>query len=332
MDKKTGLFFWGLSLAFVLILTSSAAYGAAAGRQPIKATFAGSSPGGVWYMVMSGVSETISKSFPGSSITVIPGEGVSNVTRVAQNQAEIGLTHSAIAASALTGVDPFKQKFDNIATIAALYPSVLQFVVAKKTGVTSFDQFFTKKLKLKISVDSPGSTGELAFKRTIAEYGITYDMIKGWGGDVLFKNMGDSSDMVSDGRLDGFSTMTLSPASPFQEAALNKELVMLPIPPAIVDKLVQKHGYGKGSVAANAYKFNPTEITTIASYTVIIVPKNAPDALAYNIALSMKENFDYLKSVHVAMKDLKIEQLAQNLGAPLHKGAEKYYREIGALK
>ena len=148
---------------------SQAAYGAPAGRQSLRATFAGSSPGGVWYMVMSGVTEAIGKSFPGSSITVIPGEGVSNLTRVAKNQAQIGLTHSAIAAAAIMGKDPFKEKFENVATVASLYPSLLQFVVTKKSGIKSFDDLVAKKPRIRISVDAPGSTSELAFKRVIAE-------------------------------------------------------------------------------------------------------------------------------------------------------------------
>ncbi|WP_422447700.1 TAXI family TRAP transporter solute-binding subunit [Thermoanaerobacterium sp. DL9XJH110] len=301
-------------------------------RKPIRVTFAGSSPGGVWYMVMSGVAETINRSFPGSAITVVPGDGVANVTRVAQNQAQIGLTHSAIAASAITGGDPFKQKIDNIATIASLYPSQLQFVVTKKLGVNSIDEIISKKLPIKVSVDAPGSTGELAFRRMINEYGITYDDIKKWGGQVIFKNMGDSSDMLSDGFLDGFSTMTLAPASPIQEASVNKDLVMLPIKEEVINKLVEKYGYGKGEVPAKTYKFNDSAIPTITSYTVVIVPKDAPEELAYNISLSINENLEYLKTVHVALKELTPDKLVENLGAPLHKGAEKYYREIGVLK
>ena len=321
-----------LALLCMAALTASPVYGAPAGRQPLKATFAGSSPGGVWYMVMSGVTEAISKSFPGSSITVIPGEGVSNLTRVARNQAQIGLTHSAVAAAAIMGKDPFKERFENVATIASLYPSLLQFVVTKKSGVRSIDEIVAKKPRIRISVDSPGSTGELAFKRMIAEYGLTYEAIRKWGGEVLFKNMGDSSDMVSDGRLDGFSTMTLSPASPLQEASLNNELVLLPIKQTVIDQLVQKYGYGRGVIAPKTYKFSAAEVPSITSYTVVIVSRDAPEALGYSVALSIRENLDYLKSVHVAMKDLTAAKLIQNLGAPLHRGAERYYREIGLLK
>ena len=303
-----------------------------ASAQPLQVTFAGSSPGGVWYMVMGGVTETINRSYPGSSVTVIPGDGVSNITRVADGQAQIGLTHSAIAAAAVAGNDPFKTKIDNIASVASLYPSQLQFVVTKKSGITSIEDIKNKKMKIRVSVDSPGSTGELAFKRMINEYGFTYDDLKSWGGQVIFKNMGDSSDMMSDGLLDGMSTMTLYPASPIEEVSVNVDLVLLPIKKEVCEGLAKKFGYGTDNIPKNTYKFQTLDASTISSYTIIVVPKNAPDELAYAIAKSIKENLDYLKSVHVAMKPLTPEQLIQNLGAPLHPGAQKYYKEVGILK
>lgn len=303
-----------------------------ASAQPLRVTFAGSSPGGVWYMVMGGVTETINRSYPGSSVTVIPGDGVSNVTRVADGQAQIGLTHSAIAAAAIAGNDPFKNKIDNIASVASLYPSQLQFVVTKKSGITSIEDIKNKKMKIRVSVDSPGSTGELAFKRMINEYGFTYDDIKSWGGQVIFKNMGDSSDMLSDGLLDGMSTMTLYPASPLEEASVHNDLVLLPIKKEVTEALAKKFGYGTDNIPKNTYKFQTLDASTISSYTIIAVPKNASDELAYSIAKSIKENLDYLKSVHVAMKTLAPEQLVQNLGTPLHPGAQKYYKEAGILK
>lgn len=303
-----------------------------AGLQPLKVTFAGSSPGGVWYMVMNGISECITRSYPGSAITVIPGEGVSNVNRVNGKEAQLGLSHSAIAASAVAGNEPFKEKLNNVSAIASLYPSVLQVVVTKKLGVTSFDEIMQRKIKVRLSVDSPGSTGELAFKRLITEYGVTYEDMKKWGAEIVFKGMGDSSDMLADGRIDGFSTMTLAPASPVAEAAVNKELVILDMNPDIIKKVSEKYGYGTDKVPAGTYKFQTNDLVTVSSYTVIIVPKDGSDEVAYSTAKALKENLDYLKSVHVALKELTVEKMIRNVGAPLHKGAEKYYKEIGVIK
>ena len=45
------------------------------------------------------------------------------------------------------------------------------------------------------------------------------------------------------------------------------------------------------------------------------------------------ENFDDFKKLHPALAHLSKEDMVKNgLSAPLHAGAEKYYKEVGLLK
>ena len=113
----------------------------------LNLNFAGSSPGGVWYMVMSGVTECLSRTYENSAVTVIPGEGVSNLVRIANGESDIGLTHSAIAAAAVEGLDPFEEVYENVSAVASLYPSQLQFIVTKASGITSFEQIRDNQMK-----------------------------------------------------------------------------------------------------------------------------------------------------------------------------------------
>jgi hypothetical protein len=43
----------------------------------------------------------------------------------------------------------------------------------------------------------------------------------------------------------------------------------------------------------------------------------------------MFENLEQLKSSHAAFKHLTPENMLEGLSAPLHSGAEKYYKEMG---
>ena len=297
----------------------------------LNLNFAGSSPGGVWYMVMSGVTECLSRTYENSAVTVIPGEGVSNLVRIANGESDIGLTHSAIAA-AVAGLDPFEETYDNVSAVASLYASQLQFIVTKASGITSFEQIRDNQMKVRISVDSQGSTGELAIRRVLNAYGITYEDIESWGGSVTYKSMGDSSDMYADGLIDGMNTLTLCPASPITEASMNTETVMLPIDPAICEQLAEEFGYGVDVIPKETYDFLTEDITTISSYTVIVVPKNAAEINGYALAKSIYEGMDYLKTVHVAMEKITPESLVTNTGVELNTGAAKFWKEVGAIK
>jgi TRAP-type uncharacterized transport system substrate-binding protein len=46
----------------------------------------------------------------------------------------------------------------------------------------------------------------------------------------------------------------------------------------------------------------------------------------------MFENLDQLVAGHAAAKSVNLANAARALPIPLHPGAEKYYREAGALK
>lgn len=52
----------------------------------------------------------------------------------------------------------------------------------------------------------------------------------------------------------------------------------------------------------------------------------------YKMTKSMFENLDQMVAAHSAAKGIQKENAIKSLPAPLHAGAEKYYREIGLLK
>lgn len=301
-------------------------------REPLRIKFIGGSPNGTWYMVMNGVTECINRSYPGSIVTVVPGAGLANVTRIQEKQGDCALSCNTFCSWAFTGEEPFVDKLTNISSIACLYPSYYQFVVSKKSGVKSIKEICEKKLKLRLSVDQPGSAVDITTKRLFKEYGFTFDDLKKWGGDIIYKNMDTSSQMLTEGLIDGFCTATLYSAPSLQEASINTELLLIPIEPKIAKILSRKYGYSKGIIPANAYSFNKKEVPTFCSFNIVIIPKDAPDEISYKVARSIYENLDYLRSVHVALKQMTPESLTQNLGVSMHGGALKFYKEIGVIK
>ncbi|NMU26845.1 C4-dicarboxylate ABC transporter substrate-binding protein, partial [Vibrio parahaemolyticus] len=57
------------------------------------------------------------------------------------------------------------------------------------------------------------------------------------------------------------------------------------------------------------------------------------DAVAYNVAKAVFEDFDTFKRLHPAFANLKKEDMVKaGISIPLHPGAVKYYKEVGLLK
>jgi TRAP-type uncharacterized transport system substrate-binding protein len=58
-----------------------------------------------------------------------------------------------------------------------------------------------------------------------------------------------------------------------------------------------------------------------------------PEDVVYQLVKSTFENFDEFKKLHPALANLDPQAMIKSgLSAPLHPGAEKYYKEKGWVK
>jgi uncharacterized protein len=303
-------------------------------EQPLNLTIIGATigGGGVWDLVAAGIAETITQKLTGSIITSTPGEGVTNVPAVHNDEAELGLTHSVIAAAAYYGIDPFKEKITDVKAITGLYASGLQFIARSNLPLASIREMVDQKYKIRLAVGAPGSTGELATQRMLQEYGVTYQDIEGWGGKVFFKDMSEAAGMLGDGLIDAFTLLTIAPAGPVREVASSQAVKMLPVDETVVGAMEEKYGYMSFPIAQDAYAFLTGDISTFGSQVIIIAGDRMAEEDAYRITKALVENLDYLHTVHNNLKNLTPEKMSHGTGVALHPGAAKYYREIGALK
>ena len=56
-----------------------------------------------------------------------------------------------------------------------------------------------------------------------------------------------------------------------------------------------------------------------------------PEDQVYEITKALAKNVSKLGDVVSAVKGLDVKGMASDVGVPLHPGAEKYYKEAGAL-
>jgi hypothetical protein len=244
----------------------------------------------------------------------------------------MGMTHNILAFAAKSGTDPFEENFENIEAVAAFYSSAFQFVMDSNVGITTFDEIIENKMQLRISIDKPGSSAQVAFIRLLDEYNLTIEDLEDWGCKLYFKNFADSSKMLSDGLIDGFGINTLAPAPTIVESSIGRDLVLLELNAEKVASLADKYGYAAYTIPAETYKFNSKDINTIAATSILAVSADVPADKVYKVTRSIVENLGYMQDVHVALKPLTPESLTENLGVVMHKGAEKYYRQVGIIK
>jgi hypothetical protein len=71
-------------------------------------------------------------------------------------------------------------------------------------------------------------------------------------------------------------------------------------------------------------------VTTFGVGATFISSADVSDKVVYTVVKAVFDNFDDFKKLHPAFSSLKEEEMIKDgLSAPLHPGAEKYYKERG---
>jgi TRAP transporter TAXI family solute receptor len=280
--------------------------------------------GGSWYPLGGAIQNIIEKALPGTSVQVTPGAGVSNVKGVQEGKADLGFGNSVSTVDGVEGRAPFDKKQDNVCQLATLYFQYFHMVALADSGIRTVADLKGKSL----TTQQKGNTGEQMTREVLQVYGLAYDALK----NVSYGSYTDSVGQLKDGHAQVFSLITTVPASAVQDLATARDIRVLEIPD---DKLkaLQKinSGYDKRIVKAGSYAKQDKDVQTIGTWTHLMAScKLAPDTV-YKITKALADNVDEFGLVVAATKGLTINDMATDVGVPLHPGALRYYKEKKAI-
>jgi hypothetical protein len=324
---------FGLLLAIGLVV----APGFAQTPKPLKLRFAAAGLGSAYYVYAAAIADLLKPHLPpGSTVDILPSPGgVANTILVGDGRAEIGLTPSPSVRWALEGTVSFKGKQEGI---RGIYGDMDEFYVAtivtKKSGIRSLEEIKEKKFPLRLMTVPVGGNGEIAARHILEAYGMSYDMLKSWGGSVTHTSRTATTDALKDGHADAF-IHTVGPGHPaVTEIVVSTEVRFLPLSAGVITQLAGKYGYTQDRIAANDFKTQDYEVPTIGCPTIMIVSKALPDDVAYWLAKVVAENKEKLVVSHAALKVFNPAEAwkKEKMWADQHPGALKYFKERGWAK
>jgi len=309
-----------LSLGALALAASLAAAPVAAQQL----TFMTGPQGGVWVPLGGALKGMWEKAIPGLQITATPGAGIANVRGINENKAQIGMSNSSSAVDGLLGKAPFKDKTTKVCQLANLYPQFFQVVATKSANVNSF-----KDIKGKRLVTQPkGNTGEALTAMILEMNGLSYKDLTRANFQAGYT---DAVSMMKDGHVDIFTLGTTAPASSVMDLANSREITLVPVDDATMKKMRDVNpAYNKIMIKAGTYPGQTTDVPAIGYYTHVIVSCELPENTVYQMTKVMAENIPSMIAVSRAMEGLDTKIMAADMGLPLHPGAAKYYKEVGA--
>lgn len=288
-------------------------------------------------MLGEGIGNIIREAHPGSQYSYETGNGVKNVIDVANGTIPLGIGHNFEVKAGLNGEAPFPEKVNEVTALFTLYNNAAhQMIITKefadKYGIASMEDIVAKKPPIRVAVNQRGNLLEAINRNTFDAYGITYDDIKSWGGEVFYEAWKPSIDMMSNNKVDLIGGALFAPDGAVLELTMSKKVILLSLNENAQKLIQERMGMTKGLIKAKTYDWQDADIETVNAAAILMADPKMSEDDAYTITKTVMENLEKYKKLHNKLSDLTPQLMADVFPAKLHPGAEKYFKEIGALK
>ena len=282
--------------------------------------------GGSWYPLGAKIMQVMQDNIDGVATSNTSGGGISNVKAVGGGDAEIGWTYAHTVYNGFSGAGKFDRPVKDVAYFGTLYPATFQVAVPRDSKIMNFED-------MKAANISPGKTGwtGTAFAESILKaYGFGFDDIKKNGGTVHHVSYTESVALMKDGHIDVFMGATSMPQASFIELNHSPGVRFIGVPEAKLTEIIDANpGYIRGAITAGAYEGVDQDISTLGIVTSMIVNKELPDDLVYNMLQVFWDHHADFVEVKKVWNSVSLENALNGAAIPIHPGAARYYEEKG---
>ena len=292
------------------------------------------------YIMAVAWSSILKKASKDVAITPLEGGGTVKLLRgVATNKYNIGFIGSPHYVNALEGTLKFKKdpaemraKYKDIRSLFGITSGMGQYVVRADSPIKRIADLKAKKVAIGRPGGMAGTVTKLLFKA---------DGLSDFKPQYL--KYGPALDEMRNNRLDASFLWGGIPQAAAYNFSRQIPLRFLPISKESFAKFKKEMPQGKWYVLrtfepadlAKAYGNGVSQDTPANCWTFqmqVIVKKDMPEKVAYEIVKAFWENLDQVKSASVALSKLNHAECLESLSAELHPGAAKYYKEKGWIK
>ncbi|WP_126444215.1 TAXI family TRAP transporter solute-binding subunit [Sulfuricystis multivorans] len=281
---------------------------------------------GVYYPLGVALSQIYAKAMPDAKTSAqVTKASAENLNLLQAGKGEVGFSLGDAFSDAWKGDAEagFKAPLNKLRTLAAIYPNYIQIVANADSGIKTLADLKGKK----VAVGAPKSGTELNARAIFKAAGMSYqDFAK-----VEYLPFGESVELIKNRQLDATLISAGLGVAAVRDLASAVKIVIVPVPADVVAK-INDAAYQAGTIPANTYNGQTADVPTVAIQNFLVTHEGVPTETVYKMTKALFENLDQMVAAHGAAKAIKLENAAKAPPAPLHPGAEKYYREKGIIK
>ncbi len=253
------------------------------------------------------------------------GGSVYNTRTIRQGELDFGVVQSDVQKAGLEGTGAFKDDgaYPELRALFSVHPEPMHLMARADAGINSVEDLKGKK----VNIANPGS-GTRVLAETLMKYsGIT-------PADFALAAELKSSEQAAalcDGKIDATIWAAGLPNGSSQEATSSCDVKIIALDGPNIEKLLADNtAYAAATIPGGMYPGNADDIPSWGPKATFVTSADTPDEVVYAVVSAVFDNFEDFKKLHPAFGRLKeAEMIKDGLTAPLHPGAEKYYKERG---
>jgi len=285
---------------------------------------------GVYYPTGKAIAKIVNKMRQEYNIQVnveATGGSVLNVNAIMAGDLEFGIVQSDRQYQAWNGIRHWKDRGPQkkLRSICSFHPESVVLVAGDDTGIEKLIDLKGKH----ITIGTLGSGPRDNAIDVMQSCGID------WRSELYTESIraADSAKLLQDSKIDAFFYTSGHPNDLIKEATERKRKVhFVPLTGDCIDQLVAKWSYyAKAYVPISFYPLvrNKKDVETFGVKATFCTNADVPKKVVYRITREIFNNLEDFKKLHPAYGTLTKNNMLKALSAPIHKGAMKYYKEVG---
>lgn len=278
---------------------------------------------GTYYAVGGVMQNVLSDKLCYSRITVeSTGGSKANLNMMTDGIAQLAIVQSDVLNYAHEGTFTFADTGAETSAlwVAGLYDETIQIVA--KPGINTVSDLRGKT----VVVGDVGSGTEINARQILNAVGLTANDLTIYNGSFQ-----DGFDALKNGTVDAVFTVAGAPTTSIVDYAATNTLNLVSLSAAELAMVTAEYPFLiQSNLAPGTYSGYDKEVVCVAIQAALVADETVSEDAAYELTRAIFENQYELTRGHAKWGLLSTETCLNNT-APLHPGAEKYYKEIGVL-
>ncbi len=282
---------------------------------------------GVYFVVGQSICRLVNRGTPEHNLRCTApstGGSIANINAISAGDMDMGVAQSDWQYHAFNGTSEFEGKgVDNLRAVFSVHGEPFTVVARADSGIESFEDLKGKR----VNVGNPGS-GQFATMEvvldaigwTMADFALASEL-----------KPAEQAAALGDNKVDAIVYTVGHPNGSIQEATSTVESKLVPVTGEAIEKLIAENDYyAAATIPGGMYSGTDADVQTFGVKATFVTSADVPDDVVYEVVKAVFENFDRFKGLHPAFANLQeADMIKDGLSAPLHPGAEKYYKERG---